>query len=87
MLMPGGQPGGGGGWAKVELTDALFWVKQIGCSTTHAWIQVRYGLAATRFVLYDSEIIWFTLIPTERICHVCTSNKIEDENHFLLDCK
>ena len=23
----------------------------------------------------------------ERICHVCTSNKIEDENHFLLDCK
>ena len=23
----------------------------------------------------------------ERICHFCTSNKIEDENHFLLDCK
>ena len=23
MLMPGDQPGGGGGWAKVELTDAL----------------------------------------------------------------
>ena len=23
MLMPGGQPGGGGGWLKVELTDAL----------------------------------------------------------------
>ena len=23
MLMPGGQPGGGGGWAQVELTDAL----------------------------------------------------------------
>ena len=23
----------------------------------------------------------------ERICYFCTSNKIEDENHFLLDCK
>ena len=23
----------------------------------------------------------------ERICSFCTSNKIEDENHFLLDCK
>ena len=23
MLMPGGQPGRGGGWAQVELTDAL----------------------------------------------------------------
>ena len=23
MLMPRGQPGGGGGWAQVELTDAL----------------------------------------------------------------
>ena len=23
MLMPGGQPGGGGGWAQVELTDTL----------------------------------------------------------------
>ena len=23
----------------------------------------------------------------ERICHFCTSNKIEDENHFLLDFK
>ena len=23
MLMPGGQPGGGGAWAQVELTDAL----------------------------------------------------------------
>ena len=23
MLIPGGQPGGGGGWAQVELTDAL----------------------------------------------------------------
>ena len=23
----------------------------------------------------------------ERMCHFCTSNKIEDENHFLLDCK
>ena len=23
----------------------------------------------------------------ERICLFCTSNKIEDENHFLLDCK
>ena len=23
----------------------------------------------------------------ERICHFCTSNKIEDENHLLLDCK
>ena len=25
--------------------------------------------------------------PNERICHFCTSNKIEDENHFWLDCK
>ena len=25
MLMPGGQPGGGGAWAQVELTDALGW--------------------------------------------------------------
>ena len=23
MLIPGGQPGGGGGWAQVEFTDAL----------------------------------------------------------------
>ena len=23
----------------------------------------------------------------ERLCLFCTSNKIEDENHFLLDCK
>ena len=23
----------------------------------------------------------------ERICHFCASKKIEDENHFLLDCK
>ena len=23
----------------------------------------------------------------ERICHFCTSNKIKDENYFLLDCK
>ena len=23
----------------------------------------------------------------ERICYFCTGNKIEDENHFLLDCK
>ena len=23
----------------------------------------------------------------EKICSFCTSNKIEDENHFLLDCK
>ena len=22
----------------------------------------------------------------ERICYFCTGNKIEDENHFLLDC-
>ena len=24
MLIPGGQPGGGGGWALLELTDALY---------------------------------------------------------------
>ena len=24
VLMPGGYPGGGGGWAQLELTDALF---------------------------------------------------------------
>ena len=24
---------------------------------------------------------------SERICHFCTSNKLEDENHFLLDFK
>ena len=23
----------------------------------------------------------------ERICYSCTSNKIEDESHFLLECK
>ena len=23
----------------------------------------------------------------ERICYFCTGSKIEDENHFLLDCK
>ena len=23
----------------------------------------------------------------ERMCYFCTGNKIEDENHFLLDCK
>jgi len=26
MLMPGGQPGGWGGWAQVELTDALLFL-------------------------------------------------------------
>ena len=33
MPMPGGQPGGGGGWAQVELTDALqhFSVRVIWC--------------------------------------------------------
>ena len=28
MLIPGGQPGGGGAWAQVELTDALFSMKR-----------------------------------------------------------
>ena len=28
-LIPGGQPGGGGAWAQVELTDALDWIVKI----------------------------------------------------------
>ena len=27
------------------------------------------------------------ILRDERICYFCTGNKIEDENHFLLDCK
>jgi len=33
---------------------------------------------------------WHWTIPktpwTERICHLCETMSIEDENHFLLDC-
>ena len=27
------------------------------------------------------------ILRNERICSFCNSNKIEDENHFLLDCE
>jgi hypothetical protein len=33
---------------------------------------------------------WRWLIPktpwNERVCHLCDTKKVEDENHFLLDC-
>ena len=35
MLMPGGWPGGGGGWALLELTDALL-IPQITCRPQNA---------------------------------------------------
>ena len=37
VLMPGGQPGGGGGWAQLELTDALGF---LSCNSFSPWPSV-----------------------------------------------
>ena len=55
-----------------------------------------YGISCQRFSWWHhscshqlrTETGRYEKIPSnERICSFCNSNKSEDENHFLLDCK
>ena len=48
---------------------------------------VRFRISSHQLRIETGRTRYENIPRNERICHFGTSNKIEDENHFLLDCE
>ena len=58
-----------------------------GPSTEYLANAFRDGIILVVINLEPKQVDTKKIPSNERICSFCSSNKSEDENHFLLDCK